>query len=235
MSELPLQLAVLELRFPGDPEAEVARGRFYQKIRSEFPDVHVPIPEPGQAPALAAYQFAAAGGARTVAVALNSFAYAVRGGEYESFKTFFQAFRRHFDSFKEEYRFLPGLTRIGLRYINVLPLGRDVTGMIMGSPLRLPRLSGGPQRNIGFVSESLEGRGLLRVYINSSGPDPFIPNAELAPDRAVLDFDFSFVGSVRQPIPLDGLDTYTQEAHDVTKAWFRNLVDSKYLEEAGIS
>lgn len=235
MPELPLQLAVLELRFPGDPEVEVARGRFYQKIRAEFPEVYVPIPEPGQAPALAAYQFAVDDGARIVAIALNSFAYAVRGGAYKSFETFFHTFRRHFDSFKEEYRFLPGLTHIGLRYINGLPLGRDVTGMIMSSPLRLPRLSPGPQRNIAFASESLEGHGLLRVYVNTSGPDPITPNTQLAPDKAILDFDFSFVGSVRQPIPLDGLDAYTREAHGVIKAWFRNLVDSKYLEEAGVS
>ncbi|RIH90644.1 sporadTIGR04255: family protein [Calidithermus terrae] len=236
MSELPLQLAVLELRFPGDPEVEVARGRFYQKIRSEFPEVYVPTLEPNQAPALQAYQFATPNRTRTVNVALNSFAYVVQGSEYKSFEVFIKSFRHYFNFFTSEYGSLPGLTRIGLRYINFLPLERNAAGMILYSPLNLPQLSDSPRRNVGVLSESLEGRGLLRVYISSTGADPRMDKvgAELPRDKVILDFDYSFEGTVYYPIPLSDLDEYTQEAHDVTKGFFRKLIAPEYLKEVGV-
>lgn len=194
--------------------------------------MHVPIIQPSQATALQPYQFSAPTQNRIISVSIHSFAYMVRGEQYRSFQDFKSDFDKYFGVFRDEYTQLDGLTRIGLRYVNHLPLERDSLGFIIKTPLLLPKLSDKPQRNLALVSESLEGLGLLRIYVNSNEP---LPSPQQWPhDRILLDFDYSFEGSMYQSIPLERLDEYTQEAHDVTKNVLRKIVDSKYLEEVGI-
>lgn len=227
MPELPLQIAVLELRFPGDPLVEVARGHFYQDIRAEFPELYVQHASTDQAPPLQAYQFTAPGQVRSVNIAVNSFAYSVKGDQYKSFDVFLAAFRKYYELFTKHYTKMAGLTRIGLRYINHVPLERNGLGFIIGGPLQIPEISDGKLRNVAQMKETLEGPGFLRVLINSSEP-------QLPKDKVILDFDYSVSGTVYQPIPLSRLAEYTQIAHDVTKHFFRSLLHSKYLEEVGI-
>ena len=225
--QIPLDLAVLEVRFPGDPLVETLRGDFYQRIRDDFPQLHVPAIDPNQAPALQPYRFTSSDESRWVLVALNAFAYGVAGSAYESFDTFKQSWHRYFSIFREVYSHAPGMTRIGLRYINHLPLERDVQDNIISPPIRLPTIDNLPTRNCLFITEKIIETGSIRVVIDTTQEGlPF--------NKALLDFDFFFQASVLNPTPFSELDAQLEKAHAVTKGLFQELVNEDYRQGVGL-
>ena len=225
--QIPLDLAVLEVRFPGDPLVETLRGDFYQRIRDDFPQLHVPTVEPNQAPALQPYRFVSNDESRWVLVALNVFAYGVTGSAYESFEMFKQGWDRYFGIFREIYTHAPGMTGLGLRYINHLPLERDVQNNIVSPPIRLPAIDSLPTRNCLFITEKAIDTGSMRVVIDTT-------QEGLPINRALLDFDFSFQASVLNPTPFSELDTQLEKAHTVTKGLFQELVNEDYRQGVGL-
>lgn len=225
--QIPLDLAVLEVRFPGDPLVETLRGDFYQKIRDDFPQLHVPNLDPNQAPALQPYRFASSDDSRWILVALNVFAYGVTGAAYGSFDSFKRGWHRYFSIFQEVYSNAPGMTRLGLRYINHLPLERDVQDNIVSPPVRLPTLGSSPTRNCLFISEKAISGGSMRVVIDTT-------QEGLPINRALLDFDFFFQSSVFSPTPFSELDAQLEKAHTVTKDLFHELVSEDYRQGIGL-
>jgi uncharacterized protein (TIGR04255 family) len=225
--QIPLNLAVLEVRFPGDPLVETLRGEFYQKVRSDFPQLHVPNIDPNQAPALQPYRFASEDGGRWLLVALNAFAYGVSGLSYESFETFKQGWQDYFGAFREVYPNAPGMTRIGLRYLNHLPFARDVNDNIISSTVHMPTIGNLPARNSLFVTEKVIEGGLIRIVIDTT-------QEGLHPNEVLLDFDFFFQATVSSPIPFNDLDTHLETAHGVTKHLFQELVSEEYRKGVGL-
>lgn len=190
----------------------------------------VPHVAMGQAPALQPYRFATLDESRWLLLGISAFAYGVIGTRYETFEVFTGAFKRYLEHFLEVYPHLPGLTRIGLRYINHLPIKRDIKGNIVESPLPLAELESEPSliRNSLIVSELEIEEGLLRFVIDTT-------QSQLPKEMAVLDFDFFYQGDLSSLIDLKELDERLERAHAVTKRFLHQLVEQDYLQEVGIT
>lgn len=216
----PLQFAALELRFPGDPELETRRGAFFRRVRDDFPLVQVPVSELGQAPALQPYQFATADDRRHLQLALNLFGYSVRGDAYRSFTAFKAEFDRYFGVLAETFPELGGCTRVGLRYVNQLPIERDPAGFLEPSPIRFPRVDGAPIRSGAFGQEVALAGGILRVQIRAGiGEQPGV---------VILDLDHFYEADVSSPIPVNELDELVERAHAVVRSFFDQSVEPEY-------
>lgn len=223
----PLQQAVCEVRFPGDPEVEVQRGAFYRSIRHEFPSLLVPYPDQGQAPALQHYRFKASN-ERWLALATNSFAYSVPSEDYESFVKFKNGFKNYLELFRKVYFYMEGFTRVSLRYINHLPVSRGVGGEITFIPTKLPSAVDGQVQNTLHVAEYQLNGGILRVAIDTTQED-------LSPKLALLDFDFSYNTDVSNLISLNELEERLESAHKAVKDSLYSLIADDYAREAGIT
>jgi uncharacterized protein (TIGR04255 family) len=118
----PLSDVACEIRFKGDMAVECQRHLFWNKIRAEYSDIFVPQLQAGQAAALQHYKFRSAAG-RTVSVALNSLAFSE--STYSGHKSFIEEFMRLVRLFHETYPQADAITRVGWRYINVIPFSRE--------------------------------------------------------------------------------------------------------------
>jgi uncharacterized protein (TIGR04255 family) len=223
----PLQLAICEVRFPGDPEVEVQRGAFYRKIKQEFPSLYVPNVSDGQPLALQHYRFVSRN-EDWLALAVNSFAYGVTSESYKSFEVFKNSFMSYLAQFRDVYSHLEGFTRIGLRYINHLPVKRGAEGEIAFVPMKLPSLINGQVQNTLHVTEHQINNGVIRVVIDTT-------QEGLSPNLALLDFDFVYSADIINPIPVSDLGDRLEDAHEVVKDILRSLIVEDYAREVGIT
>jgi uncharacterized protein (TIGR04255 family) len=119
----PLYDVACEVRFKGEMQVECQRYLFWEEIRSEYPDILVPHAQEGQAVALQHYKFRNPESGRTVAVALNSLVYSE--SKYSGHKSFIAEFDRLIQIFTRLYPNLGRISRVGWRYINVMPFSRE--------------------------------------------------------------------------------------------------------------
>jgi uncharacterized protein (TIGR04255 family) len=114
----PLGEVVFEVRFPGDLTLPRAWGDIQKKLADEFPQLFVPVLNPGDAPALTPYRLSSADGAEMVTLSLNSMAFITR--RYRTFDEFRARYVRILEAFTSSF-VPPKLTRTGLRYVNWIP------------------------------------------------------------------------------------------------------------------
>lgn len=228
---LPLQLATCEVRFPGDPAVEVGRAEFFQRIRDDYPTLRVPKAAAGEAPALQPYRFDSGDGGRWVGLAVNSLSYATKGPHYGSFDDFAGVF---LNVLHELVEIVPsvsasGLTRVGLRYQNHLPVRRDADGGVLEMPLDLANLSLGRETlaNVLHVAEYVTPNGKMRVIIDTT-------QEGIAPLAALFDVDVMVDRDLDQTIPIDDVDGVLHLAHSDVKATLSNLLNGDYAEEVGL-
>ncbi len=119
----PLCDVACEVRFKGEMQVECQRYLFWEEIRSEYPDILVPHAQEGQAVALQHYKFRNPESGRTVAVALNSLVYSE--AKYSGHTSFIAEFDRLIQIFTRLYPNLGRISRVGWRYINVMPFSRE--------------------------------------------------------------------------------------------------------------
>lgn len=225
---IPLQHAFCEVRFPGDPEIDAVRGAFYRSVRDDFPAIQVPRVEQGQAIAIEPYRFVSPDESRFIGVAMNSFSYGVTGDTYRSFEAFKNDFQSYLAKFQKVYSYLEGFTRIGLRYINYLPVKRGSMDEIEFMPLTLHMALDGKTRNTLRVTEYERSNGVIRVVVDTT-------NQEIGPNQALLDFDFAYNASVNDLMLVSELDSRIKEAHVVVKDSLRSFLDEEYAQEVGIT
>jgi uncharacterized protein (TIGR04255 family) len=130
----PLSDVACEVRFKGEMQVECERYRFWDAIRDTYPDIFVPQIKDGQFLALQHYKFTDSSSNRTVAVALNSIAFAEK--KYSGHKSFIEEFTRLIAIFRKLYPKVGKITRIGWRYINVMPFSREDGLVPLGRILR---------------------------------------------------------------------------------------------------
>ncbi|MEZ5564066.1 MAG: TIGR04255 family protein [Gammaproteobacteria bacterium] len=119
----PLVNVTCEITFPGNPAVECRRDTFWKKIRTRYPNFLVPAAEVGKPVALQPYRFQNPESGRTVSVALNSFA--LTETKILRHKFFIAEFTRLSKAFHSCFRDIDTVTRIGWRYINVIPFSRE--------------------------------------------------------------------------------------------------------------
>jgi uncharacterized protein (TIGR04255 family) len=221
----PLAQAICQARFPGELAVEVARPKIQGVVRSALPKLYVPIATPGEAPAMQPYVFKSRDESETLAVAVNSFAFTTT--KYAGYAEFRENVLRYVGVFSTAVPEVDTLNRLGLRYINRMPILRE--SKLAALPLRdylnvslqLPASIPGvnlSELNIAFSVQMDSGnlKVMLRVE-EGSGP------AER--EVLVLDFDFAQVGP---DLRMGNLATYLDRAHAQTKRVFTDLIADKY-------
>lgn len=118
----PLLEVAFEVRFAGEPSVEARRHEFFEKIRKDYPDVFVPNPHEGVAPALQSYRFRQEEAGAQVLIAINSFSFVHSN------------YRGHAQLISEAIRLyqlltstvtIERITRVGWRYVNAIPFSRE--------------------------------------------------------------------------------------------------------------
>jgi uncharacterized protein (TIGR04255 family) len=214
----PLQSVVFEIRFPGEPAVEAHRDAFFEKVRSDFPQVFVPRLTQGEAVALAPYHFVSLDNQRSLLTALNSFAF--RTGDYRGFRYFRDEVLKYVRLFAETYT-LSRITRTGLRYINLIPFAPG-GGVPVTEFFRLSLSFGDTAvRTFGkfyLVTEFPSASGSLTIQLGTAEAEP-------KRNALILDFDFAKIGD---DLTIDGIDRYLEESHAETKKLFESLLTDQY-------
>jgi uncharacterized protein (TIGR04255 family) len=215
----PLVEVVFELQFPGNMAVECKRHLFWEKVRSDYPNILVPRAKPDQPLALEPYRFERADGSAGIAVALHRFALYVR--KYEGYPAFRTEFLRVLEQFNETFH-VEKLSRAGWRYVNLIPFVR-VDGVVplerflrmgLDLPDSVPRQFG----NLNLVFECKEPNGIVTTRLLTM----------ISPDRQealLLDFDFGRVGD---DLRFGEVGNYIVEAHAYTRKLFEDLITDEY-------
>jgi uncharacterized protein (TIGR04255 family) len=220
----PLVNAIFQVRFAGETAIETARPSFQEAVRSELPKLYVSKAEVGVAPALQPYTFRNDAETESVDLALNAFSYSTSA--YPGFAEFKNRFQRFFTEVSSRV-VIHKLTRIGLRYINHIPVLRAAADEripiedYLNVGFSLPGALGGA--NLvglnGVFQLKFEG-GTLRMQLEHKGL-----NTPSRDEVIVLDFDYS----QQDALSVAGLDQHLELAHTQTKAIFLSMISPKYL------
>lgn len=221
----PLSTAIFQLRFAGETAVEPGRVQFQDATRDRLPKLYVPKAVAGQPLALQGYVFRSDDEAESVELAINAFTYYT--SQYDRFASFRERVLSYFAVFSRFVR-IHRLTRVGLRYVNRIPILRSGPGEgiqlsdYLNVGLTLPERMGGAnltELNTAFTLR-MEG-GKLRILIqHEQVSDP--PGNEVL----VLDFDFA----QEDQLDVDCLEEYLDRAHADTKQIFVDLIAPRYWQ-----
>jgi uncharacterized protein (TIGR04255 family) len=216
----PLQSATFEARFHGDLAIESRRHEFQRLLKPEYPLLYVPNAALDKAPALQHYRFRKEDGSATVMVAVNSFVYT--STKYPGFEAFKKEIERLWSQFSGFFD-IPAFTRLGLRYINRLPIIRDEKGTIQLSRYVtanmkvLPSLPAAPIFEVVFLLVSEMQGGLLRFLMQN---DRSKPGAEVLN----LDLDFYRAASIE----ISERPAFIETAHEQIERVFLDVISPDY-------
>jgi uncharacterized protein (TIGR04255 family) len=219
----PLATAIFQLRFAGETAVETGRVEFQEATRDRLPKLYVPKSVPGQPLALQGYVFRSNDEAESVELAINAFTYYTT--QYDRFAGFKERVLSYFAVFSRLVR-IHRLTRVGLRYVNRIPILRASPGEgiplsdYLNVGLKLPECMGGAnltELNIAFTLR-MEGGKLRTLIQHEQVLNP--PGSEVL----VLDFDFA----QEDQLDVDRLEEYLDRAHAQTKQIFVNLISPRY-------
>jgi uncharacterized protein (TIGR04255 family) len=219
----PLVTAVFQLRFAGETAVETARVAFQEATRDRLPKLYVPKAVTGQAPALQGVTFRSEDESESVELAINSFTYYT--SRYRGFADFKQRILANHQVFAR-YVTIHRLTRVGLRYINHIPILRaSPTAAIplqdyLNLRLALPSDIGADltELNTAFTVRMAEGK--LRILVHhQTVPEP--------PEREILVLDFDF--AQEDQLDVQRIEEYLDRAHRHTKQIFIDLISPRYL------
>ncbi len=117
----PLREAAFEIAFRGNLAIEAGRSGFQEEIRDQYPNLLVPQALEGVAPSLQHYRFENEDRDAGVQLAINSFSFYMK--RYPGAHLFKKETRKLFDIAKPIMRSIEA-TRVGWRYINIIPFLR---------------------------------------------------------------------------------------------------------------
>lgn len=222
----PLVEVVFEIRFPGDLGVECEKHHFWKKIRDQYPKVYVPKPTQDEAVALMPYKFRSEDGHTTVMLALNSFA--VSSSSYPGFERFRGEVMRLYEIFSKIYSIYT-VTRIGWRYINVIPFLRE-NGVIpidryLKLGFKIPETI--PER---FKSLSLtfESSGINGVSIITRLDT--LKRSDKTEEALLLDFDYGRTNEDGSDLQFKKVPAYLDEAHANTRQLFEDFITDEYRQ-----
>lgn len=210
----------MEIRFPSDLSIESHRGEFHKKIKKDYPHLFVPRAIEGEAPALQRYRFMSEDTTRTVLFSINRFS--VHSTKYEGFSKFKEESLKHLGFFCETFH-ISQLNRIGLRYVNLIPIQTEDGIIPISKYLKfgydLPQTI--PDRLELFDTTLLVrlGQGKLRILIQYQEREQ--PETT---ENIILDFDYFVEGKIR----IEELQEHIEEAHSHTGRIFESLITDEY-------
>jgi len=217
----PLIEAVFEIRFSADLGIECKKSEFYNNIKKEFPNIFVPNVEPGQAIALKPYEFKSADLKKVIRFSINSFSFHTSdySGGFESFE---EECIRYVNLFLCYFK-IDTLNRIGLRYVNRIPIIRKKGIIPISEYLNfgfiLPKsIPSEPELFHSLLVIKVDD-GKLRILIQYQ--ETIQPISELM----LLDFDFYFEGNFKS----SDFNKYLSKSHKhIKEDVFMNLISENY-------
>jgi uncharacterized protein (TIGR04255 family) len=218
----PLVESAFEARFLGDLSIETKRDQFQKALKKDFPKLYVPNATIGKAPALQHYQFRKEDDSAKVMLAVNSFAYSC--SRYPGFDTYKRDVEGIWKIFSDLFD-VPSFTRLGLRYVNHLPIIRDERGAIPLSRYITANLKvtesfpSDTVRELNFTTLSEMSGGELRLLLENN-------KREQGLEILVLDLDFSRTGSIER----NERGAFIDEAHGEIERVFVSLISDDYKQ-----
>jgi len=218
----PLKSASFEARFHGDLSIESRRGEFQRLVKPEFPFLYVPNAAFGKAPALQHYQFRKEDASATVMLALNSFVYTSTA--YPGFDAFKSDLERLWGTFSSLFE-VPAFTRLGLRYINNLPIIRSDAGAIplsnyVTANLKVtPSLPSGTIYDLGYSVVCERDGGQMRILLQNEQSRDGV-------EVLLLDLDFSKKGVIER----NERQRFIDSAHKEIETLFLELISPDYKQ-----
>ena len=215
----PLVETVFEIRFPGEPDVECGRDKFYEQIRDTYSKVLVPRLVEGKAMAVEPYQFECEDGTYGVMLSINKLAIYCK--KYEGFDLFKKETMRLVDIFGKLYK-VKKLTRTGLRYINIIPFTRE--GEIiplqnyLNIKISLPESISTDFANLNLIFVSKTDSGSITTRI-----EPAISH-DRSHEVIILDFDYA----KEKDLNFNSISQYLNESHQHTKYLFEELITDGY-------
>jgi uncharacterized protein (TIGR04255 family) len=219
----PLTDVVCEIRFPGELEVECNRHVFWERIRAEYPHILVPFAEPAKPLALSHYRFRDSTGTRHVSVALNSLAFSET--KYSGHVTYIQEFKRIADIFHACFPKIDVVSRIGWRYINVIPYTREaglvpVAQFLNASVLVAEQTLESPKIfDIKVETAIDEGTVILRLAT--------IKKTESAPSQEAILLDIDF-GYENENLRFSDYERCIDRARRHNRSLFERLITDDY-------
>lgn len=221
MSEIfpnaPLVEAIFEIRFSANLSIDCKKDQYHAKIKAAFPILFIPTKMPS--PPIISYRMASKDDKKRVIFSINSFVFSC--AKYEGFLKFKEDCDRFMMDFVQFFK-IESLTRIGLRYINNIPILKK-EGLIplnrylnfgYGLPNSIPE-------NIEYINSEFITHcddGKTRILIRNDIRD----NDEVI----VLDFDYFFEGELESK----KISDYLKKSHKHTKQFFLDIITEEYKD-----
>lgn len=225
----PLAEVVFEIRFPGHFSVLAGLGRFQESISSEFGSLFVPRLEAGEPIALKPFRWTSADGLHSLHAALHLFSFTSK--KYTVFDEFKSQVQGYLTRFFDVYR-PPNLIRLGLRYINLLPLDRalqrsDALHPWLNLGLSIPSALQTKVDDLQCSALLAFKSGKLRVTLGTAVPNPpQEKDASFPRESFALDFDFFRMGEN----PVESIDEFLNSGHQIIEDSFFSLVKPDALQ-----
>ena len=223
----PLVEVVFEIRFPGEVRVECERHLFWEAIRTEYPNVMVPHPQPEKPLALLPYKFVRDDKTMTVMVSMNSLS--LSASVYPGYKEFSKEILRIYKIFGKVFD-IKKLSRIGWRYINVIPFVRE-NGVIPLSRLlnlgfKVPESIPEEFINLNLVFESQHKGGSIITHLQAIQKKGGVTTEG---EALLLDFDYGKIPT-EEELQFNDVPNYLDEAHTKTKQLFEEFITDEYRQ-----
>lgn len=218
----PLTDVACEVRFKGEMQVECDRHLFWNEIRSEYPDILVPTMMDGQAAALQHYRFGNPTAGRTVLVALNSLAFSE--AKYSGHKSFIAEFERLAKVFHRVFPNIGQVTRVGWRYLNVMPFSREdglvPLSRILKLEISLPGdiFKKSAALDLQWTGNCLDGEVIFRLAAVARKDTP-------SQEALILDIDF---GQKRPDIKWSDMRAIVEDGRRKCRSIFEDLITDSY-------
>lgn len=217
----PLVEVACEIRFYGEPSTETKRDIFFEQIRNDYPLVFVPAIKPGVHPSLQHYKFEDEDRTAGVSLALNSFGYFQR--EYQGAEKYIQEVMRLFRLADEIFK-IQRYSRMGWRYINVIPFARENEYIPLGRLLKevpgLFAIESDTYENISFWAKSRLEDVSVSVKLDSD-------SSKKESEQLILDVDVHR-DKLGKDFKSDDVEKLLSHLHCIGRNFFESSITDSY-------
>lgn len=215
----PLIESVFEIRFPGNLSIECKRDLFYNKIKNIFPQILIPQITNAKAPALEPYRFQDKNDSKGIMVGINKIAFYCK--KYKGFEYFKEDVLKYFTIFNGLFK-ITKLNRIGLRYINMIPVIREKEILpfhhYLNIEINLHNITSDNFKDLSIILTTPVNNGNITTRIKSATSE------DKTKEAIILDFDYS----KEMNLNFKSIEKYLNESHKHTKFFFESLITKDY-------
>lgn len=218
-SNSPLVEVVFEMRFQGEPIVECKRDVFFDLVRKDYSQVLVPQIKENEFVALQPYRFENADKSAGIMLAINRFSYYSR--KYPGFALFKKEVLNLTDKFKKSFPRINDLTRIGFRYVNIIPFTREEgtvpVDKFLNLKLQLPSMISEKYNNlsVGFVART--NGGIITARLETL-------TAIQGGEAILLDID----SAMEKDLSINSTEKYLKNSHSCGRQLFEGLITDNY-------